>query len=64
MTDSVSDALLVVLLATTGPLLLVLKSTLTDATHSGGAVVFQVTLAAGVGPSTLSALTVTVDREN
>ena len=52
---SVCDVLLVVLVATTGPLLLVLNSTLTDATHCG-AVVFQVTLAAGVGPSTLSAL--------
>ena len=61
---SVSDALVVVLVATTGPLLLVLKSTLTDVTHSGAAVVLQVTLTAGVGPSTLSAFTVTVESEN
>ena len=61
---SVCDVLVVVELATTGPLLLVLNSTLTDATHSGGTVVLQVTLTAGVGPSTLSALTVTVDCEN
>ena len=60
---SVCDVLLVVLVASTGPLLLVLKSTLTDATHPSGAVVLQVTLAAGVGPSTLSPFTVTVDRE-
>ena len=58
---SVCDVLLVVLVATTGPELTVRNSTLTDATHSGGAVVLQVTLAAGVGPSTLSAFTVTVE---
>ena len=58
--NSVCDVLLVVLVATTGPVLLVLKSTLTDVTHSDSIVVLQVTLAAGVGPSTLSALTVTV----
>ena len=57
---SVCDVLVVVLVATTGPVLIVLNSTLTDATHCGGTVVLQVTLAAGVGPSTLSALTVTV----
>ena len=63
--NSVCDVLLVVLVATTGPLLLVLKSTLTDATHCGGIVVLQVTLAAGVeNPLTFAALTVTVDREN
>ena len=63
--NSVSDVLLVVLVATTGPLLLVLKSTLTDVTHSGGIVVLQVTLTAGVGRSTLSALTVTLlESEN
>ena len=62
---SVCDVLLVVLVATTGPILLVLNSTLTDATHSGGTVVFQVTLTAGVGPSTLSALAVTLlENEN
>ena len=62
---SVCDVLLVVLVATTGPLLLVLNSTLTDVTHCGGIVVYQVTLTAGVGPSTLSALTVTtVKSEN
>ena len=62
---SVCDVLVGVLVATKGPLWLpVLKSTLTDVTHCGGAVVLQVTLAAGVGASTLSALTVTVDREN
>ena len=61
---SVCDVLVVVLVATTGPLLLVLNSILTDATHSGGTVVLQVTLTAGVGPSTISALTVTVESEN
>ena len=61
---SVCDVLVVVELATTGPGLPVLKSTVTDVTHSGGAVVLQVTLAAGVGPSTLSALTVTLESEN
>ena len=53
------------MVATTGPILFrVLKSTLTDVTHCGGAVVLQVTLAAGVEPSTLSALTVTVKDKN
>ena len=60
---SVCDVLLVVLVATTGPEWLpVLNSTLTDVTHSGGTVVLQVTLAAGVGPSTLSALAVTLEE--
>ena len=54
---SVSDALVVVKDLTTLPLLLVLNSTVTDATHSDGAVVLQVTLAPAVEPSTLSALT-------
>ena len=57
---SVCDVLVVVLVATTGPLLLILKSTFTDVTHSSGTVVLQVTLTAGVGASTLSALTVTL----
>ena len=48
---------------TTLPLLLVLSSTVTDATHSGGAVVLQVTLTPGVEPYTLSALTVGVCSE-
>ena len=62
---SVCDVLLVVLVATTGPdWLSVLNSTLTDATHTGGIVVLQVTLTAGVEPSTLSALAVTVESEN
>ena len=61
---SVCDVSLVVLVATVGPVLAVLKSTLTDVTHSGGAVVLQVTLTAGVGPSTLSALTLTVESVN
>ena len=62
---SVCDGLVVVLAATTGPRLLVLKSTLTDVTHCGGTVVFQLTLAAGVeNPLTFSALTVTVESEN
>ena len=60
---SVCDVLVVVLVATTGPRLLALNSTVTDATHSGGIVVFQVTLAAGVEPFTLSALTV-MESEN
>ena len=58
--NSESDVLVVVLVTTTDPGILVLKSTLTDVTHSGGTVVLQVTLTAGVGPSTLSALTVTL----
>ena len=60
---SVCDAVLVVLLVITGPVLLVLKFTVTDVTHSG-ADVFQVTLTAGVGPFTLSAFTVTVESKN
>ena len=59
---SACDVLVVVLVTITGPRLLVLNSTLTDATHSGGTVMFQVTLAPGVGPPTLSALTVTVEK--
>ena len=62
--SSVWDVLVVVYVATKGPRLLVLKLTLTNATHSGGAVVLQVTLAPGVEPLTLSALTVTVESEN
>ena len=43
---------------TAGPRLLVLNSTVKDVTHSGGAVVLQVTRTAGVDPcTTLSALT-------
>ena len=42
--------------------MLVLNCTLTDVTHSGVTVVLQVTLAAGVGPFTLSAPTVTVEE--
>ena len=61
---SVCDVLVVMLVTTTEPYLLVLKSTLTAATHSGGTVVLQVTLAAGVEPSTLSALAVTVEETN
>jgi len=63
---SVCDVLVVVLDRTTLPplwLLPFLNSTVTDATHSGGTVVLQVTLAPGVEPSTLSALTVTVWSE-
>ena len=62
--NSLCDVLVVVLVATTAPRLLVLKSTLTEVTHSGGTVVLQVTLTAGVEPSTLSALTVTVESED
>ena len=62
--NSVWDVLVVVLVATAVPILLVLNSTITDVTHCGGAVVLQVTLTAGVEPSTLSALTVTVEDEN
>ena len=58
---SVSDALVVLWVATTDPEWLpVLKFTVTDTTHCGGAVVLQVTLAVGVEPSTLSALAVTL----
>ena len=62
---AVCDALVVVLVANTGPdLRSILKSTVTDVTHSGGIVVLQLTLAAGVEPSTLSALAVTVESVN
>ena len=62
---SVCDALVVVQLATTGPKLLFLSSTVTDAMHRGGIDVCQVTLAAGVELSTtFSALTVTVESKN
>ena len=50
----------VVFVATAAPKRLVLNSTLTDAAHSGGNVVLQVTLALGDEPPlTLTALTVT-----
>ena len=55
---SVCDVLVVVLVATNFPLVVVLKFTNTDVTHSGGTVVLQVTLAPGVEPLTLSARTV------
>ena len=62
---SVWDVLVVVYFTTAGPRLLVLNSTVKDVTHSGGAVVLQVTLTAGVDPcTTLSALTVTAERVN
>ena len=61
---SVSDVLVVAYVATKGPRLLVLKLTLTDFTHCGGTVVLQVTLAPGVEPLTLSALTVRVEDKN
>ena len=57
---SVSDILVVVLVTTNTPL----KFTHTDVTHSGGSVVFQVTLTPGVEPLTLSALAVTVEETN
>ena len=60
---SVCAVLVVVLDPTILPLLLVLNSTVTDATHSGGAVVLQVTLTPGAEPSSLSALAVTVRYE-
>ena len=55
---SVCDVLVVVLAAANTPLVVVLKFTLTDVTHSGGIVVFQVALAPGFEPPTLSARTV------
>ena len=61
---SVSDVLVVVWVATGPPRVLVLNSILTDATHSDGTVVLQVTRAPGVGPSTLSTLAVTVKSRN
>ena len=61
--NSVCDILVVVLVATKTQDLF-LKFTVTDATHSGGIAVFQVTLTPGVEPPTLSVLTVTVDDEN
>ena len=54
------DVLLVVKFVSTDPCGLILKFTLTNATHSGGAVVVQVTLTPGVEPFSLSALQVTV----
>ena len=56
---SVCDVLVVVLVAANCLLVVVLKSTVTDVTHSGGNVVLQVTLAPGVEPPTLSARAVT-----
>ena len=50
---------IVVFVTTADPKRLVLNSTLTDAAHSGGNVVLQVTLALGDEPLTLTALTVT-----
>ena len=52
--------MVVVLDATNIPLVIFLKFTVTDVTHSGGSVVFQVTLTPGVEPLTLTALAVTV----
>ena len=57
--SAVSVVLVVVFVATAAPKRLVLNSTLTDAAHSGGNVVLQVTLALGDEPLTLTALTVT-----
>ena len=59
--NSVCDVLVVVYFATAGPRLLVLNSTLTDATHCGGAAVLQVTL---TEPFRLSALAPTLLSEN
>ena len=61
--NSVCDILVVVVVATKSPDLF-LKFTVTDVIHSGGIVVLQVTLAPGVEPPTLSALTVIVECEN
>ena len=61
---SVCDVLVVVLVATNFPLVVVLKFTLTDVTHSGGNVVLQVTLTPGVEPPKLSARAVTLKDKN
>ena len=61
---SVCDVLVAVLVATTTPLVLFLKFTVTAVTHSGGNAVLQVTLAAGVEPPTLSALIVRLEDRN
>ena len=61
---SVSDILVVVLVATNTPLVIFLKFTVTDLTHSGSSVVFQVTPTPAVEPLTLSALAVTVEETN
>ena len=55
-----SDVLVVVYLVTSVPSGLLLNTTLTDTTHSGGAAGLQVTLTAEVDSFTLSALKVTV----
>ena len=57
---SVCDVLVVVLVAIKYPILLSLNFTLTNVTHLGGTVVFQVTLTLGIVPSKLSALAVTL----
>ena len=56
--------LVVVLVAANPPVGVVLKFTITDVTHSGGSVVFQVTLTPGVEPPTLSTRTVTLKDKN
>ena len=56
--------LVVVLVAANRPLSVVLKFAVTDVTHSGGSVVFQVTLTPGVEPPTLSARAVTLKDKN
>ena len=61
---SVCDVLVVELVAANLPLGVVLKLTPTDVTHSGGSVVFQVTLTPGVEPLTLLALTVRLEDRN
>ena len=61
---SVCDVLVAVLAAANTPLVVVLNTTLTDVTHSGGSVVLQATLAPGVEPLTLSARTVRLEDRN
>ena len=62
---SVSDILVVLYVDDTFPISLSLNFTLTSATHSGGSVMFQVTLTPGVEPPppTLSTLLVTLPSE-
>ena len=60
---SVPDILVVLYVDDTFPISLSLIFTLTSVTHSGGIVMFHVTLTPGVEPPTLSTLLVTLPRE-
>ena len=61
---SVCDVLVVVQVAANTLLVVVLKFTVTDVTHSGGNAVFQVTLTPGVEPPTLASLALRLKDRN